>query len=462
MHDITQNLEKIGISIDSILLPKENVDMTRWAVIACDQYTSEPEYWAEVNRFVSSEPSTLRLIYPEVYLDKDTNEDKLKRIESIHATMNSYLQKELFNPVAGPILIERTSNDGKIRIGVMVALDLDMYQFEAGSQSLIRATEGTIVDRLPPRVRIRENASLELPHIMVLIDDPDFSVIEPMYEHLMSNPTLSNKDKIYHFELMQNSGFLRGWNILSEKQLGAFAAALTKLADQDDFRSRYQLDSDSDVLLYAVGDGNHSLATAKMCWENIKKTSSKKELINHPAKYALVELVNIHNKGLLFEPIHRVLFHVSTEDWKRYFIDWHKNKLINVHIEPYTSLEDALYAQKKQTTAHDQKVILVSENGYDMLVWDNPIHELAVGSLQSFLDEYIAVKSETKIDYLHGNETTIRLGSKKENLGFLLPDIQKESFFPTVIKNGSLPRKTFSMGEAHEKRFYVECRKIKR
>ncbi len=474
MIDNNQRLKQIGISIDSILLPKRNIDMTRWAVVACDQYTSEPEYWEEVNNLVQENPSTLRLIYPEVYLEKDSKEDKKKRIETINTTMNSYLNNDILESHTGPVLIERTSNDGKKRVGVMIALDLELYNFKKGSQSLIRATEGTSVDRLPPRVQIRENAILELPHIMVLIDDPDCTVIEPIYHeidnrinsnlsnnNIISNSDLTNHDIVYNFPLMQNSGHLKGWKIRDNKIIDSFVTALTTLADPEKFQSRYQLDSDAGVLLYAVGDGNHSLATAKTCWENTKKITSAEELENHPARYALVELVNIHDKGLLFEPIHRALFHVSYDQWVQEFKEWHCTKELHVHVTEVSSIENAINLLKEQDSSGKQRVILISENGFSLIVWDNPKHEMAVGSLQCFLDDYIEKHKETSIDYLHGNDTTIRLGSIKGNLGFLLPDVQKESFFPTVIRDGALPRKTFSMGEAHEKRFYVECRKIK-
>ncbi len=433
--------EHLGIQVPNILLPNESIDYQKWAVIACDQFTSQPEYWHDVENFVDGAPSTLNMILPEVYLE---GEDEEIRIEKTKRTMIDYLNKGVFREFQGFILVERFVS-GRSRHGIMMALDLEKYDFSQGSQTLIRATEGTIIDRLPPRIRIREGAKLEFPHILVLIDDPDQTVIEPFLEEKY------RLQKLYDFELMKNSGHLSGYGISKTEDISRIKIALEKLADPDSFRSNYDLQHNFGVLLFAMGDGNHSLATAKSIWERIKPEVG----MDHPARYALVEIENIHDQGLEFEPIHRVLFNLkeNIEDKMKLFWQNHFN------LETFSSPEKMIEAVDQQE-GETHKFGFIINSSYNVVEIDEVSSNLPVGTLQSFLDKFILDKGAEKIDYVHGSEVTCKLGASNGNCGFYLPSMEKNQLFKTVILDGALPRKTFSMGEAFEKRFYMEGRKI--
>jgi uncharacterized protein (DUF1015 family) len=436
---------KLGIDISSILLPEKNIDMQRWAVVACDQFTSEPEYWEDVHNFVGENPSTLRLIFPEAYLETESPEEKSNRIKNINENMNTYLENKVFHELSDTvILIERTFEDGRKRHGIMLAVDLENYDYTEGSQSLIRATEGTIIDRLPPRICVRENAPLELPHIMLLIDDKNKTVIEPLKEKADS------LSQVYSFDLMKESGSIKGWKVTEEKDIENMANALLKLADKKDFKQHYGVDDKYGVLLFAAGDGNHSLATAKACWEKIKSELGHDVTKNHPARYALVEVVNVHDEGLVFEPIHRVIFNVDENDLLNEFREYYKEQGACVRISN----------EKPETKGHSIRFISSENQGY--LIVENPTSNLEVGTLQKFLDKYIEKHTESRIDYIHGEDITEKLGKQPGNMGFFLPHMDKNELFRTVILDGVLPRKTFSMGEASEKRFYLEARKIRK
>lgn len=439
--------DKLGIDISKVLLPKENTDMQKWAVVACDQYTSEPEYWESADKFIGNSPSTLRMIFPEAYLDSETEEQKTLRIKNINDNMTSYLNdKMLCEYDNAVILVERVFSNGHTRHGLVLAVDLERYDFSKGSQSLIRATEGTIIDRLPPRIRIRENAQLELPHIMILIDDVAKTVIEPLVSKA------SSLTQVYSFDLMKQSGSIKGWKISEESYIEDIINALLKISDKESFKKRYNLqDNNLDVLLFAVGDGNHSLATAKACWENLKKTLTIEELQNHPARYALVEIVNVHDSGLVFEPIHRVVFNVDYKHLTEAFCTYYKNQGCDVSV---------IFSDKKPTSVgHSIKFVTSECDGY--LTVECPLYNLDVGTLQNFLDHYLKNNPQVGIDYVHGEEITEKLGKQPGNIGFFLSKMDKNELFKTVILDGALPRKTFSMGEASEKRFYLEARKIR-
>jgi hypothetical protein len=456
MNGSFDKLLALGIRTDGILLPGPELDHTRWAVVACDQYTSEPEYWIRADQLVGEAPSTLRLIFPEVWLDRESEDEKQTRIRAINSTMDAYLARNLLLAVEGPVLTERTTRDGQVRAGLMLSLDLERYDFSNGSQSLVRATEGTIVERLPPRIRIREHAALELPHIMILIDDPERLALEPLHAAALQASCRDEAGicKVYDFPLMENSGHLRGWAITDNQLLERFADALTNLSRPEGFKARYGTDDKAGVLLFAVGDGNHSLATAKSCWEKIKPTLSEAEREYHPARHALIELVNVHDAGLVFEPIHRVLFHTQREAFVSAFLAWHAEKGIEVAV--VASSDPSPHAG-----SGTQVCTLLSEKREDCLYWKNPRQQLAVGSLQAFLDDFLVNHPDSVIDYVHGEDVTRRHACQPGTLGFLLPVMRKEELFPTVIRDGALPRKTFSMGEAHEKRFYLESRHIR-
>lgn len=411
----------------NILLPK-NVDMTKWSVVACDQYTSEPEYWKEVNDVVGDSPSTLRLTLPEIYLESDNVNE---RISEINNTMEEYVNNDLFVEYKDTMIyLQRTQNDGKIREGLIGVVDLEDYSFEKGSQTLIRATEKTVIERIPPRVKVRENALLELPHIMILIDDDKKDVIEPL------SRLVSENDKVYDFDLMQKGGHVKGYK-LNKDIIDNINEKLELLADQNNFNKKYGV-SDKGVLLFAMGDGNHSLATAKTCYENLKKTMSEEEYLNNPARYALVELVNLHSSALEFEPIHRVVF----------------------NTDPHNMLSELYKYYEINEDGNGQEVELVTKDFDKKIYISNPKSNIAVGSIQMFLDDYL-YKNEGKIDYIHGDDTTREMGSDVNNIGFLFKVMGKEELFKTVILDGALPRKTFSMGHSYDKRYYLESRKIK-
>jgi uncharacterized protein (DUF1015 family) len=404
-QNLSKKLSEIGVSVPKILLPKDGVDLTKWAVVACDQYTSDKEYWKKVEELVGIEPSTAKITFAEVYLEDD---DKNNRIQKINYLMEKYLKDGIVEEkFEGMVLVERQIKDKK-RTGIVLALDLEKYDYHKGSKTLIRATEGTVESRIPPRLEIRKNATIELPHIMVLIDDPGKTVIEPLTEERL--------ERIYDFELMMGGGRVRGRRIVEEEIIERMADALKNLIS-------------TDGLLFAMGDGNHSLATAKAYWEQVKIDLSEEEKEDHPARFALVEIVNIHDDGLEFEPIHRVLFDVDKD-----------------------SLEKYLEGDGKE-------VEMVYEGERKTLRLKNMGSNLAVGDLQILIDKYIEDNQTVKVDYIHGIDEVERL-SKGRNVGIVLAGMKKEELFSTVEKDGALPRKTFSMGEANEKRFYLEARKI--
>jgi hypothetical protein len=431
---------KIGVRISEILLPKAGIDLHKWGVIACDQFTSEPEYWQQVADIVADAPSTFHMILPEVYLD---TQEEAVRLGSTQQAMHSYLERDLFSAYPGLILVERQAG-ARTRHGLMLTLDLEEYDFNKGSQTLIRATEGTILDRLPPRIKIRKGAALELPHILVLIDDPQRTVIEPL---------VAVKDQlqpVYDFELMLGSGHLRGTYVADlalEKQA---VSALEALADPAHFQSKYQVGADKGVLLFAMGDGNHSLATAKAIWEESKSSVG----MDHPARYALVEIENVHDEGLDFEPIHRVMFGVQ-EDFRTAMLRFYGG---DFRYQPCSKAE-MLRAVQRQPT-HQHVIGVVEDQAFGVISLNHTKSNLPVGSLQAFLDEWLKSGKGGKIDYVHGTQVVEKHASQPGNLGFLLPAMPKNDLFRTVILDGALPRKTFSMGEAKEKRFYVESRKI--
>lgn len=418
---------KIPFKAGNILIPKKT-DMTKWSVVACDQYTSEPEYWNEVTKIVGDAPSTLNLTLPEIYLEEsDVNE----RIKRINENMNKLLAEDFFNELEDSMIyLERTQSDGKVREGLMGIVDLEDYSYEVGSQTLIRATEKTVIERIPPRVKVRENAKLELPHIMILIDDEKKDIIESLKNKV------TETDVVYDFDLMKNGGHIKGYKLNGEV-INEINTKLENLADKDYFEKKYNV-HDKGILLFAMGDGNHSLATAKACYENLKKTMSKEEYLNNPARYALVELVNLHSSALEFEAINRVVFDVDSK------------KLVEELTKYYTINEKG----------NGQEFELITSDGVKKLYIENPKSNIAVGSIQIFLDEYLKNNSG-KIDYIHGDDVTKELTLKGNNVGFIFKPMKKEELFRTVILDGALPRKTFSMGHSYDKRYYLEARKIK-
>ena len=390
----------------NILIPKKDADLEKYACVACDQFTSDENYWNKVEQIVGSAPSTFRITFPEIYLSDDNS----AITDKICKTMCEYLEKGFFRELTDSIIfVERIQANKKVRKGLVVAIDLEEYEYKKGSRPRVRATEGTIEDRLPPRVEIRKNAPLELPHIMILIDDKldeVFSLVEK-----------AGKQQEYSVKLMMDGGILTGYSL--EK-----SAQDEVLKTLDAVTSRREIN-------YAVGDGNHSLATAKKCWENLKQTLSDEQKQTHPARYALCEIVNLYDSALEFEPIHRVLFNVNEQE--------------------------LLDAFSKCESGHSFEFL---SGGKQTTITIPATHELCVGSCQTVLDEFLLAHPEARIDYVHEADRVKELSEQAGVCGILLPAMEKTSLFDAVEKFGSLPRKTFSMGEGKDKRYYFEARKI--
>lgn len=426
---------KFGFHIPEILLPKKGTDYSKWAVVACDQYTSEPEYWDDVEKEVGDAPSTLRLMLPELYLDAP---DEADRIKSINSTMQEYLNNgTLVKMPKGCILVEREA-EGRKRLGLVICTDLEAYDFNKGSQTLTRATEGTVIERIPPRLRIREGAPIEMPHIMILIDDPDKTVIEPLVN--------AGGETVYDTDLMLKGGHVKG-TFLEESKLDGMKDALSKLFDK-----AVEKYGDGHVIFQAMGDGNHSLATAKTNWENIKKNLSPEEIETHPARFALCEIENVHDDGIVFEAIHRVVFSESKSG----------KEVIDDIVEILKSQNgDASLEADGYKGSDNEFAIPCMANGFSGVISiKNPSTKLAVAALQNAIDVIVKERKEADVDYVHGEDSVKKLANKDGNCGFLLPAMSKFDLFPAVAQDGALPRKTFSMGEANEKRYYIESRYI--
>lgn len=416
-----KNMNTTAFKNADILIPVNSVDMEKWAVIACDQYTGEPEYWDRVRENAGSSPSSLNLILPELYLE---NNDVPERIENIRKTMEKYLNDGIFKEYKDAMIyVERVQSNGIVRKGIIGAIDLEEYDFSKGSTSQVRATEATVIERIPPRIKVRQGAPLELPHIMILIDDPDNTVIESVDS--------SGLEKLYDTKLMENGGSIKGY-LLDEQSQEKINSALCQLAEESVLES-----GKNDILLFAMGDGNHSLATAKTYYEQLKKENPDMDFSNHPARYALAEIVNLYSDALKFEAIYRLVYDVDCD------------KLI-------ADMTESLALSQESA---EQWVEIVCGGKSDRLYIHNTSSTLSVGSLQNYLDKYLA-ENGGKIDYIHGIENVKSLAQKHNGIAFILPDMDKLQLFPTVISDGSLPRKTFSMGHADDKRFYIEARKI--
>ncbi len=394
---------KCCFSPADILIPK-NID-TRWAVIACDQYTSEPEYWEDVKEITKGTVSTLDMILPECYL----NTQSAERIKAINNNMDNALKDNIFNEYKDSfVYVERTQSDGRVRKGIIGKIDLECYDYMPGSTASIRATEKTVVSRIPARVEIRKNAPLEFPHVMLLIDDLENSVIGSATDNKSNFPCL------YDFDLMKNAGSIKGY-LVNDDIKSVISDSLCKLQKKND------------GFLFCVGDGNHSLASAKECY-NLNK--------NENSRYALVEIVNIHDTALDFEPIYRVVFGEN------------KDKLINDFLK---------FCGGEYFGDDAQTFICIEKNG-DKKISVKPLCKLPIGTLQSFLDSYL--EDSESIDYIHGENSLRKICIEKNALGFLFEGMKKEELFDAVSIDGSLPRKTFSMGHADDKRFYLEAKKI--
>jgi hypothetical protein len=426
------------VKIPEILLPSKGNDLYRWAVIACDQFTSQPEYWDKASKIVSDSPSTINLIFPEVYLESKDLESQTK---AINENMNKYISNGVFEEHKGIFIINRKTPYVPSRKGLIIAINLDCYDYSKGSKPLIRATEGTVIDRLPPRIKIRENAVIELPHVMLLLNDKNKTVIEPLFEEVSKIP-------LYETELMLDGGYISAYKIEDEKVIESLYCSLDNL-----------ILNQENPMLFAVGDGNHTLAAAKAHWENIKKTLSEDELLTHPARFALVEVCNLYDDGIAMHPIYRTMCNIKPIEIiaaaGEYFNKHHTKPEIVFLGSPKEVVEKV-----SQISEERHCFGIVSEDKSCVLTINNPEFAVEAGSLQAFLDDYLKHKKDAKIDYIHGEEATISLGTKHECAGFILPPIRKGFIFDYIKEHGVLPRKTFSIGEAVEKRYYIEARKI--
>lgn len=387
-----------------ILLPIDSIDKEKWAVIACDQFTSEPEYWDRLKVYVDNTPSTLHMILPEAYLDGEIQH----KINKINENMNLYLRSKMFVEKEAMILVERETPHVKRRLGLVLAIDLDQYEYEPNKNGKIAATEKTVPERIPPRVKIRENAPIEFPHVLVLVDDKDESIIEKLYNNR------SNYPKVYDFKLNMNGGYIKGYEV---KNADSIIKAIENLPND---------------LNLIVGDGNHSLASAKVCWENLKPKLSEQERINHPARYALVELISLYDQGLTFEPIHRVLFNTD---------------------------ESLIYILENNLDGDGELEIYFNKQTIKIAIPENPF--IAIKQIQDILDDYLEKNKFVDIDFVHGIDSLKKLVSvNRDAIGISMPALEREKLLPYIRENGVLPRKSFSLGEAEEKRYYLEGKKI--
>lgn len=479
----------------NILLPKDGIDMEKWSVIACDQYTSQADYWKTVEEFVGDAPSTLNVVFPEIYLGNKKNDKNCacengscaddhttmyasmsdsERIACINSTMEKYLSDGIIQQVVtdGYVLVERTTESG-VRIGIVGLVDLEDYDFDPKNPTLIRATEGTVISRIPPRVKIREHAAIELPHVMLLVDDPvdkadaisDEGKLTGIYnignvEHGIIEYVYSLKDsfrKLYDTDLMQGGGHIRGYAIEGEaaKQV---TDAFAKKQEQ------------SGGFLFAVGDGNHSLATAKTCWENIKKSGkfTEEQLKTHPARYALVEICNLHSEALEFKPIHRLLTNVDVKDMLSFFeaeitkqgLESTEGDEIVFEYAESDSDNSAKPANGNEVVSENSAVTCTAPIKSSGINITNRGDRLPVEILKGILDRYLETHDNVSIDYIHGDDALHRLVKETNGCGIFLQSIDKSTLFPAINAGGVLPRKTFSIGEANEKRYYMECHNI--
>ena len=404
------------VKIPKILLPSKDIDPTKWAVIACDQFTSQPDYWERLDDLVGDAKSTLKLIYPEAYLERD---DKEALTQAINDTMQEYLAQGVFSEVEDFVLVDRQIADGRHRIGLMISVDLDDYEYTPFNTALIKATEKTVVERLPARIAVRKGASIELPHIMLLMDD-DKDILGELYANRDS------MDKLYDFTLNMGGGRLVGYRVKDSEKV---RSRLEELASGEVSKSKYGVEQS---IMFVVGDGNHSLATAKECWENIKKTLTPEQTLTHPARYALCELVNLHDSSLEFSPIHRVMFNVGEE-----FISYLQDRLVG---------DDTTIANYKDK----QYLLHINSSPSD-----------AIADIQQAIDDYLATHSKAYVDYVHGEEYTLDVARSNDAVAIFMPTISKQSLFGYVARRGVLPRKSFSMGHAEDKRYYMEAKLIK-
>ena len=418
-----------------ILLPAAGVPLDPWACIAVDQFTSQPEYWQRAEHLADGKPSTLHIVLPEAYLGTP---QEAERLESIRRTMEEYRKSVLTRKVHGYVYVERTQMDGTVRQGLVGAVDLDAYDYAKGSKPAIRPSESTVVERIPPRLKVRRGATLETPHVMMLADDADCTLIEPI--GLIKNQL----PPLYDGELMLGGGHLRGWAVEDPALIAGIDAALAALADPAAFARRWPAAKGQQPMVLAVGDGNHSLATAKAYWEELKQTLPPEQQADHPARWCLAEVCNVHSPAIEIEPIHRVLFNVDCGAVLLALIAWSDSNMAGI-----------CFGDSKQ-----QAFTLAGPHVSNVLSFEDPVAPLTVGTVDEFIEYFMARHSEARVDYVH-DEPAVRALTRQGGVAFLLPPFEKSDLFKGIVMGGVLPRKTFSMGHAEEKRYYIECRRIK-
>ena len=398
--------------------------MEKWAVIACDQFSSQPEYWEAVEDYVEKAPSTLHLMLPEAKLGSKDEDERIRKIQS---TMKNYMDNHLLKTYEKSfIYVERTLQNGKIRRGIVGAIDLEEYSYTPEKEAKIRSTEKTVMERIPPRMKIRYQAPIELPHVILLCDDFKNEVLEFITQKK------EELKQLYEFDLMQQGGHIAGWLVEGEIK----DQFIKKLQQYEQMMKEKYEDLSKEPMLYAVGDGNHSLATAKACYEKLKQNHQWEHIKDHPARYALVELENLHDESQQFEPIHRIITGTDTKELIRQL--------------------------KEQCCSEEgQEIKCCYGEKEEILYLDLRKNQLAVDKVQTFLDEYLKEHSG-HIDYIHGEDVLKKLAQQENSIGIELPAMEKDQLFPSVMTDGTLPRKTFSMGHANEKRYYIEGRAIRR
>ena len=404
-----------NVRIPKILVPNKKVDLQKWATIACDQFCARPKYWEELENLVNNSPSTLKLTCPEIYLNKG---DLDERIEGVQKEMASYLEQGIFEEYENFILVEREVENGRKRVGVMISIDLDKYNWER-VRVPIRATEGTLVERLPVRIKIRKKAPLELPHAIILIDNPEKDIIEPIYHDK------ENLIKLYDFELNMGGGRIAGYKIENSLEL---INKLDKLLDKDVQIAKYGIDAG---IQFAVGDGNHSIATAKVMWEELKATLSDEEKENHPARYMLVEMVNLYGEGMDFKPIHRLVYKPTPD-----FI---------------SGLKESLQGDSKLKIIVGDRVEYISCPAKA---------SLTISGVQNYIESYLKDNPQVEVEYVHNEEHLMDALKECDGLGIVMPEFPNEELVNFVVNVGNLPKKAFSIGEPEHKRYYLECKSI--
>lgn len=413
-----------------ILLPQD-APLESWACIAVDQFTSQPGYWNKAEAIAAGKPSTLHIVLPEAYLG---TAEETARLQSIRRTMEDYRRDLLTRHVHGYVYVERTQFDGSIRQGLVGAVDLEAYSFEHGARPAIRPSEATVVERIPPRLKVRRGACLETPHVMMLADDEACTLIEPVGRVKDTLPLL------YEGDLMLNGGHLAGWAVEDPALIAQIDAAIAGLGDADRFTVRWPAAAGQPPMTLAVGDGNHSLATAKACWEELKEQLTPEQQETHPARWCLAEVCNVHSPAIQIEPIHRVVFGTDAETVKTELAAWLVDR--EAALVPHGPQSFTLVGESEET-----------------LAIRNPPAPLTVGTVEAFLGHFVKMHPGVTVDYIHGAEAA-RSMAGPHAAALLMPDFAKADLFRGVVLGGVLPRKTFSMGHAEEKRYYNECRSL--